>query len=107
MNQPGTCNLTGKRGDTFHAHIVMTNKDGVVLELPEGEWRAQIRERADIPRILAEFEVVATNTSIRLTLPAAEAAKISTAVWDLEYSGNDIVKTYLEGTFILSQDVTR
>lgn len=109
MNQPGICNLEGYRGDALNATITIKSKTtNEPIALPDGEWRAQIRERADNPVVIAEFSVDATNRAngiVTLSLDPEDSARISSGVWDLEHIG--IHKTYLAGTITLTQDVTR
>lgn len=98
-------------GDTFEQSFVFQT-DGVARNLTLegwGDWEAQIR-----PTIESETEVAFTVDSsqaaagrIVLKLDSETTRALTGAVYDLQATDGDVVKTFLRGSITIVQDVTR
>jgi len=111
-----------EQGSKFEIIITaFENKlNGALLDLTGAEFRMQLRDVVDSTIIILSLTsipaagiVVDTGTSkVTVTITAIQAAAITTETlcYDLEFipaSGEADVIRWLEGTFILSKEVTR
>lgn len=95
------------RGDAYE-HIV-TFQDTAEQPIDvTGEWRAQIRRRANSATVLAEFTIDDTDAAtgvLVLTLDGATTANLpDVCSWDLEETTAEL--TYLKGTVRVSGQVS-
>ena len=110
--RPGSLPLAMVRGDDYSLLLTFTDKDGARIPLTGRSYRAQIREDADAPTLLAEFDIDITQLGtgeLRLGLDKAVTSALPEfGVWDLEETGTDgKVQTLLADVVTVEPDVTR
>jgi len=114
MIGPIPLDLKVYRGDNFGVTVTITDKHATPNPVPlptDGEWKAQIRRRADMPKVYAAMTVDASNGSdgkIRLTMTDEQTSELSgEMVYDVENTKPGLRRTYLKGTITFERDVTR
>lgn len=108
----GKVDLHYVRGDSFAKAMVWEVKDGDRIETDDWEVLAQIRSHADASEVAA---VIAVTTSddpdlpsfvLRMT-PEQTAGLPVVAVWDMQLTKGDVVRTICGGDVLQTKDVSR
>src|SRR5688572_19210500 len=103
---PAKVNFKYRRGDTVAEPIAIA-EGGVLADLSDREFKAQLRKQADATAV-TEIIVDETDSAdgvIVLRLEHEVTLDLSGRyVWDLEMTMNDVVRTILAGDFIFDPD---
>jgi hypothetical protein len=107
---PQEVNIDHYAGDTLTIHVII---DSAVVA--GRTWKAQVRTKAAVPRIDAEFGIIPTAEGVDLVLYSTDSLELArrgpyTGMWDVqlaEADGSDPVTTIAYGEIRLHPDVTR
>jgi len=109
----GKYNIIIEQGSTFTKDITLKDHAGVVINLTGCTFAAQCRQKASDASPLFSFTAVCSapttgKFTLSLTSVQTSAFNFKPAVYDVEitYPGS-IVKRVLEGSVVLSKEVTR
>jgi len=110
----GTFNLTGQyrveQGATYTLEITVTDSAGAVYDMSGATAAAKIRETKSSVTSFAFTCTINTGTGvITVTMAATDTAAITitSGFWDLELTQGSTVTRLLEGTVVVSQEVTK
>lgn len=110
---PGTYNITAKRNDTLSRVLTFVDQSSVAIDLSSATLKMQVRKQYDQTVLLELTEsdgltvsgagnnIVTISKIITIPLPGAYR-------YDLQavFSGG-MVRTYLEGSFTVTADITQ
>lgn len=117
--KPGTHNLEIYKGDSFEIFFRIRNTDAngdpaAYVDLTGRVPKAQVRASASAGTVLAEFTATLANQTtapggVLLTLSPAQTAALTNGVWDVQLTttATGETKTYLRGTVMVMDEVTR
>ena len=107
---PVTQNLYCYKGQTYQQHFYFKDTKKAPIDLSGLTAKAQIRPAENSETLTAELHAVVFGPEgkISLGLNDAETAALLPGVymWDLKVSGDDRVRYWLRGKFIVSGRVT-
>jgi hypothetical protein len=104
--------ITCRKGDTFQLVSTVKDGDGVVIDLSSYTFKMQVRENdTDGNIIIDDGSITKTGTSLgalTITIQASVMAAIAadTYVYDVEAISGTKVTTWLQGLFVINEDVT-
>lgn len=111
----GIYNLEIEQGATFERLITLnTSTSGSPLNLTEYTGKAQIRRGYGSSEVTVEFTVTflepRSNGQLRISLTSTQTSALSplySYVYDLEITKSGVVTRVLQGTIIVSPEVTK
>lgn len=103
---PQVVNLNLYQGDDFFLDITVTDSQGQPVDLSGSTSTAQIRKSAADATIMASFTVTPEGNVLHLHLVGADAAVLTSGVWDAQID-TGAVTTLVAGTVSITNEVTR
>jgi hypothetical protein len=107
-------NFTHKRGDTFYAVPFEIKKDNVAIDLSDTVIKMQVRQNYG-GAIVLNFD---STDDVGITITDAVAGKFKideqiidipayNYIYDIQFNFDGIIRTYVSGNFLITNDVTR
>lgn len=115
LSEPLNIDLEVYRGDSGRFRIEVKTPGGDPVDISAATWDADIRQKANSPDIITNFEIVLIPGvgsdppfSVEVILSAEKSALLSkSCVYDVEMTLDDNVATLVTGSIIIKQDVSR
>lgn len=116
--------ITCRRGDTFNMSLTLKNSSNVPLALVSGDYQffMQVRKRnkardlimgstttGETATINFEFQAKSDDGTVRIFCSDANMRSVDPGryFYDLQYKAGSTTKTFLKGSFILNDDVSK